>query len=264
MRKSHLSACLKTFMAALHLVANPYFTSAARWQHRFELYSEKIATKAGCDGLNVWGFIDGTLRKTCRPSRFQRLLYSGHKRCHGIKFQSVTTPDGYIALLFGPIPGNRHDSFMLRESGLLEELETMFPTMDHFYSLFGDPAYPQTHLLFGGYRNPATGSPEAMWNTKMSSVRESVEWMFGSIVQYWRFLDFRASMKVFLFPVANYYRVGAFLLNLHNSLYAGKCANYFDVDTYEKGAMSLREYIDLVDIAEYAPANATDDSIISE
>jgi hypothetical protein len=71
-------------------------------------------------------------------------------------------------------------------------------------------------------------------------------------------------MKVFLFPVANYYRVGAFLLNLHNSLYAGKCANYFDVDTYEKGAMSLREYIDLVDIAEYAPANAADDSIISE
>jgi hypothetical protein len=34
----------------------------------------------------TWGYIDGTLRETCHPSYFQILLYSGNKRCHGIKF----------------------------------------------------------------------------------------------------------------------------------------------------------------------------------
>jgi hypothetical protein len=70
----------------------------------------------------MWGFIDDTLRNVCRPTRFQRAAYSGHKHTHGIKFQSIVTPDGLIVCLFGPIPGSRHDSFMLAESGLLQQL----------------------------------------------------------------------------------------------------------------------------------------------
>ena len=45
---------------------------------------------------------------------------------HGIKFQSVVTPDGLIALLiallFGHTAGSRHDPFMLSESELLPTL----------------------------------------------------------------------------------------------------------------------------------------------
>jgi len=42
---------------------------------------------AGAPLQNCWGFIDGTLRPCCRPIRSQRVLFSGHKRVHGIKFQ---------------------------------------------------------------------------------------------------------------------------------------------------------------------------------
>ena len=42
---------------------------------------------AGAPLPNCWGFIDGTLRPCCRPIRNQRILFSGHKRVHGIKFQ---------------------------------------------------------------------------------------------------------------------------------------------------------------------------------
>ncbi|KAK3705284.1 hypothetical protein QZH41_008168, partial [Actinostola sp. cb2023] len=52
---------------------------------------------------NCWGFVDGTVRPICRPGENQRVVYNGHKRVHGLKFQSVVAPNGLIANLFGPI-----------------------------------------------------------------------------------------------------------------------------------------------------------------
>ena len=43
--------------------------------------------EAGSPLQNCWGFIDGTLRPCCRPIQNQRILFSGHKRTHGLKFQ---------------------------------------------------------------------------------------------------------------------------------------------------------------------------------
>ena len=50
---------------------------------------------------NCWGFVDGTVRPICRPGEHQRIMYNGHKRVHGIKFQSVVAPNGLIANLYG-------------------------------------------------------------------------------------------------------------------------------------------------------------------
>ena len=61
---------------------------------------------------NCWGFIDGTVRPLCRPGENQRLLYNGHKRVHSIKFQSVVTPSGMIANLYGPMEGEISCVFM--------------------------------------------------------------------------------------------------------------------------------------------------------
>jgi hypothetical protein len=69
----------------------------------------------------------GTLRKTGRPSYFQKLLYSGHKRAHGIKFQSSVTPDVLFACFFGPINSNRHDSHMLARLELIPKLQEFMP-----------------------------------------------------------------------------------------------------------------------------------------
>ena len=83
----------------------PYFSNPDIFAHKMEIYSQKIYEKNGVLN-NLWGFIDGTLRKTARPVYFQRHAYSGHKRCHGLKFQTVVTPDGLIALLW---PKNHND-----------------------------------------------------------------------------------------------------------------------------------------------------------
>jgi hypothetical protein len=93
----------------------------------------------------------------------------------------VVTPDGMIVQIFGLIPGSRHDSFiyydsfMLQESKLLHKLQTMMPVKGITYNLFGDPAYSNSHLLYGGYRTAAIRSEEAKFNKLMASVRQSVD-----------------------------------------------------------------------------------------
>ena len=242
MRRSHLSALISTMMEALYNVALPYLSSAAVHANRIPYYADCVANKCGHLVTNVWGFIDGTLRKIGHPVLLQKHMYSGHKRVHGIKFQSVVTPDGLIALLFGPINGNRHDSYMLRESGILQQLHQIMPLNGIFYSLYGDPAYPQSAYLFGGYRNPGDGTAQAAFNTAMSAIREPVEWNFKEITAQFSFLDFKTSLKIFKFPVAKYYIVAAFLTNIRSFYYRNQTANYFDAETY-----TLDDYLSLVD-----------------
>ena len=75
----------------------------------------------------VWGFIDGTIKKTARPIYHQRSVYTRFKKCNGVKFQSVIVPDGFIVYLHGPWPAQTHDARMLCESKLMEELEEIMP-----------------------------------------------------------------------------------------------------------------------------------------
>ena len=44
------------------------------------------------------------------------VVYNGHKRKHAWKLQSMATPIGLIANLFGPVEDCRHDSGMLADS----------------------------------------------------------------------------------------------------------------------------------------------------
>lgn len=78
--------------------------------------------QAGSALQNCFGFVDGTVRPVSRPGKNQRVQYTGHKKVHAIKFQSVAVPNGLVADLFGPVEGKRHDSSMLAESSLYNQL----------------------------------------------------------------------------------------------------------------------------------------------
>ena len=55
--------------------------------------------QSGAPLENYWGFVDETVHSVCKPGKGQRQLYNGHKRVHGIKFQSIVCLDGIIANL---------------------------------------------------------------------------------------------------------------------------------------------------------------------
>jgi DDE superfamily endonuclease len=191
---------------AMHALVVHYLDNPFIFHNRMPYYAERVYQKCGLVET-VWGFIDGTLCKTCSPSLFQMLMYSGHKQCHGIKFQSVVTPDGLLASMYGLVSENRHESFLLSNSGLLNNLQEFMPDdapediAAVIYSLYGDPAYPQSIHMFGGYKNPADGS--AHWNSQKSKVCEVAEWGFANILAKWSFLDFRVAMKSFKILLQN-------------------------------------------------------------
>ena len=110
------------------------------------------------------------------------------------------------------------------------------------YSLYGDPAYPQSIYIFCGYKNPAGGSAPAHWNCQMSKVCEVVKWSFSNILAQWSFLDFRVAMKIFQSAVAKYYIVSALLVTIGICFYGNQTMEYFSCET-----MSLDEYLSLID-----------------
>ena len=139
------------------------------------IFSNRIRER-GAPLTNCWGFVDGTIRPLSRPERNPRVLYNGHKRVHGIKFQSVAASNGLIANLFGPVEGRRHDSAMLARSGLLQMLERYSIARDgSILCIYGDPAYPLRPQLQRPLRSAQITPLQNEWNKAMSSVRVSVE-----------------------------------------------------------------------------------------
>ena len=123
-------------------------------QLNLQLYADTIHAK-GAPLNNCWGFIDGTVRPICRPQKMQTVVYNKHKKVHPIKFQSMVTPNGTIANLYGLVEGCRLDSGMLAYSALLQQLE------QHSYNLYQEPmclnghlAYPLRVHLQGPFANP--------------------------------------------------------------------------------------------------------------
>ena len=116
------------------------------------MFCDAIHTK-GAALNNTWGFIDGTVRPISRPRIHQRIVYNGHKRQHALKYQSITTPNGMIANLYGPVEGKRHDATMLRMSGLMPILEnfSLGPQQERLF-IYGDPAYPLRWYLQAPFR----------------------------------------------------------------------------------------------------------------
>ena len=155
-------------------------------------------------------------------------MYNGHKKVHAIKFQSVVAPNGLIANLFGPVEGRRHDSGMLGDSGLFLELQQHAhgPT-GNILCLYGDPTYPLRPQLMGPFKGAATTPLQHGWNKSMSQVRISVEWIFGDIVNYFKFLDFKKALKLQLSAVGKKYIVCAMMQNARTCIYGNTTSEYF-------------------------------------
>ena len=179
---------------------------------------------------NCWGFVDGTVRPTCRPGQNQRVLYNGHKKVHAIKFQSVVAPNGLIANLFGPVEGKKHDSAMLAQSGLLDQLQQFsHDTNGSPLCIYGDPAYPLRLQLQAPFRGARLTPLQMAWNQSMSEVRVAVEWVFGDVINYFKFLDFKKNLKICLSAVGKMYVTCSLLHNARVCLYGSNTSNYFDI-----------------------------------
>lgn len=85
---------------------------------------------------------------------------------------------------------------MLTESNLYNELVQYAVNIngDPLF-IYGDPAYPHRPRLQGPFKGARLTQNEKDWNSAMSSVRVSVEWIFKDIINYFKFLDLTVRSK---------------------------------------------------------------------
>ncbi len=119
---------------------------------------------------------------------------------------------------------------MLGESRLLNDLERVAHTPNNEpLCLYGDPAYPLRIHLQAPFRNVALTREMEEYNKAMSSVRVTVEWLFGEIVKYFKFTDIKRQLSISLSPVGKIYIVCTILQNALTCLYHNPVSTYFNL-----------------------------------
>ena len=115
---------------------------------------------------------------------------------------------------------------MLADSGLLSDLQRFaFFTTDKLMCHYGDPAYPFRIHLQAPFRDVVLTPGMQALNSSMSAVRESVEWPFGDIVNYFKFMYFHENLKIGLSSVVEMYIVS----NAHTCFNGNQTSEYFNL-----------------------------------
>ena len=127
---------------------------------------------------------------------------------------------------------------MLADSGLLPQLQLYSRSpLGNPLCIYGDLGYPLRPQLQTSFRGLHLTPLQQHFNTTMSSVRASVEWVFGDITNYFSFLDFKKKLKLGLSAVGKMYIVCALLTNARSFLYPTSTSIFFNL-----GAPTLQGY----------------------
>ena len=122
----------------------------------------------------------------------------------------------------GQLKGKKHDSGMLADSNLLTQLQQHpFSPNGQPLCVYGDPAYLLRIHLQGPFKGANLTPLQRDYNKSMSQVHTSVEWVFGEIVDYFRF---RKNLKIRLSAVFS------LLTNAHTCLYKSMTSSFFELD----------------------------------
>ena len=127
--------------------------------------------------------------------------------------------------MFGPVVGRRHDAAILTMSSLLDELQQFsYAPNGEALCIYGDLAYPLRQQQCPFRQRQGITAEQQAFNQSMSKVPVSVEWVFGEIVAFFKFYDFKQNAKVGLSPVVRHTVYVLFCM------YGSNTANYFGIE----------------------------------
>ena len=181
----HQSACSHIVTRGVELISAKFENRLTDFDlvlvlQRIDMYKGAIHKKSKHASSNCYGLIDATLHQITRPwgggrsrrnMRNQQRAASGHKRHHGLKFQSVVVPAGIFVQMYGLVEGKRHDTTVLKASRLEQRLANLPPNS----YIYGDQAYPVRPWILSPFRGPNKPIAMRAWNRKIRTVRISVE-----------------------------------------------------------------------------------------
>ncbi|XP_046843250.1 uncharacterized protein LOC124437306 [Xenia sp. Carnegie-2017] len=119
---------------------------------------------------------------------------------------------------------------MLAGSNFLQDMEqNAFSVDGRPFCIYGDHAYPQRIHLQSPFQHGVITDRMKEFNKQMSSVRVSVEWLFGDVINSFRFMDFKKNLKIGLSSVGKAYIVCALLRNSLTCMYGNITSKFFQL-----------------------------------
>eukprot|EP00959_Pyramimonas_sp_CCMP1952_P296594 6204463-Pyramimonas_sp.AAC.2 len=227
-----------------HLYTNfcvPLLRDLRRYIPQFQRWAQAIYNASGAIE-NCVGFLDGTHNRCCRPTVWQRVMYSGHKRDHGLKYLHWTAPDGITYHAYGPDVGSCHDSTLLTDSGALMEMADICEELGIDHVWYADQAFALSRFCITGVRrnDPNATQDERDWTGVMNTDRTSVEWTIGKTSTTCATVTDRKQQKVMLQNLGMQYFVAILITNCHTCLYGSLTSSWFDCRAPE-----LEDYLQL-------------------
>ncbi|EGG04849.1 uncharacterized protein MELLADRAFT_72295 [Melampsora larici-populina 98AG31] len=179
-----------------------------------EGFATSLVQERNCPMDNCVGFLDGTVWRMARPKYNQRAFYNGHKRVHSLKYQAAVTPDGITANLTEAYIGSRHDTAILRMSGLSEVLERNAKGFDgRQMMLYGDQGYQNSAVLLTPYVGLNLGPEQAAFNWIMASVRVAVEHELGRLRNIIRMTQYKGNLRFYVNELNQFYHCAVIMKN---------------------------------------------------
>lgn len=237
----HRSSLSRIFKFMLHKILQSarhrLLASSTTTEGRLSNYATAFWNRHVPRSLQIWAIVDVKKVKTCRPITGQRSMYSGHKKIHCFKFQTLQAPDGLIVHCSQSLSGRHGDGHILQESNLLEWVRAR-PELQGYF-IFGDSAYPVSDVMLSMYRGRNLSPEKKMFNHIMSSVRVGVEWGYDVVVKAFSITDWWKQMKILHVPVEAIWHLSVFFTNCRTCHFHGNVVS----DYFRCPPPSLEEYL---------------------
>jgi len=218
--------------------------------------------------FRIFGFVDCSIDKVSRPRsgpdgdyvgaprklgqyEAQRSVYTGYKKIHGIKVETVLLPNG-ISTVFGPVSARVHDvGGVMLMSGLddfLLDIQQNMPWAP--YSVFGDSTYNAQHLqCTRSYYRPlipgvALTPHQELCNVRIKPPRQTIEFSYGEVEGIFQICLQPRSLKLGqIVPYAQeQLRVCHLLANIYTCVNGNKASSYMK---FNFPPPSLDDYLQL-------------------
>lgn len=185
-------------------------------------------------GFDICAFIDNTMFAFCRPGgctcdgesaprvpkEVQEAWWTGWKKLHGMKWQTLILSNGMDLHVWGPLSVRQNDLTTLARSEIEEKVRELQADVPPGLKkkVYGDSAYFNSDVLCIGE------------GRGMSSVRESIEHSYKDVKAQWKICDWEIAMKLRGQPVAHIMFVCLMLRNIYVTLNGSQVSEYFNLN----------------------------------
>ena len=198
---------------------------------------EEVAMFIDCNCLETARCGGGPAEQGANAARWnpdiQRSMYNGWKSITGLKHQTIDIAHGFCIDLYGPTSVRRNDLTLYRLSDINGRVAAANGAAAK-YIVFGDSAYKRFSHTRTYYPTGDGIDNHRRWNSKMKSVRISIEWNYANTAALFKYVCNKRKLQLLQSDcVTKVYKVATFLRNLHIGMYGCQSSNYFNLPIRE-------------------------------